>query len=238
MAVIYPPQAPSPLPKIPPILEDHIKDQIEKQALKEKKWDGIVFEKCFYDSRADVLLFDKDNKMTGIEIKSDRDSTKRLKSQVRDYSEVFDYCVLAVGGRLYDKARAFLPPFWGIWVYTEDYNGKIRKEVIREPKQNEFKDSFITNSLLLKLLWCSELVFLLQQRGIEPFTYKSEIIRQCKGIKREHIREHIRNCWSNRYAFNRNHANIYMTEFVPDDDEKDLTSLLWQSDQKKQASPQ
>lgn len=50
----------------------------------------------------------------GFEIKSDRDTLKRLPKQVRIYNPVLDRITLVVGHRHADEAMQIVPEWWGV----------------------------------------------------------------------------------------------------------------------------
>src|SRR5665213_2389844 len=76
-------------------------------------WSGSV--------RIDLAVIN--GELNGYELKSDRDTLERLPLQVELYSKVFDHLTLVVGKRHAKKARAQLPPWWGIFVAEETVNG-------------------------------------------------------------------------------------------------------------------
>lgn len=79
----------------------------------------IFEEKTTGDSRADVLGV-IDGEIIGFEIKSDRDSYTRLKTQTADYDELCDVNYLVVGKSHRRWADRHIPPHWGIiCVYEE-----------------------------------------------------------------------------------------------------------------------
>lgn len=96
----------------------------------------------------------------GFEIKSDRDSLRRLASQADLYSKVFDRTTLVVGKRHLDEALTIIPCWWGVWRVEPTWQGP-RFKVVRRGSRNAGLDP----RLLVELLWLDEAVTLLEQRG-------------------------------------------------------------------------
>ena len=67
---------------------------------------------CRGEVRVDVAVVN--GKIHGYEIKSDRDSLRRLAGQVELYGKVLDQATLVVGERHFDAAAAMLPEWWGL----------------------------------------------------------------------------------------------------------------------------
>lgn len=96
----------------------------------------------------------------GFEIKSDRDSLRRLAGQADIYSKVFDRTTLVVGERHLDEALKIIPFWWGVWRVESTCKGP-RFKVARRGTKNVNVDA----RLLVELLWLDEAVTLLEQRG-------------------------------------------------------------------------
>jgi hypothetical protein len=97
----------------------------------------------------------------GFEVKSDRDSLKRLPRQVKMYSQVLDYATLVVGQRHADKAKPTIPNWWGIQVADRDQDGEVRLQEVRHPLDNPAPDKLA----IAKLLWRDEAIMLLEELG-------------------------------------------------------------------------
>ena len=67
---------------------------------------------CGNTVRADLAAVN--GMIHGYEIKSDRDSLRRLETQVEVYGRVFDRATLVVGGRHIDRATTMVPAWWGV----------------------------------------------------------------------------------------------------------------------------
>jgi len=97
----------------------------------------------------------------GFEIKSDRDSLKRLPRQAKMYSEILDYVTLVVGQRHAFKAKPTIPNWWGIQVADRDQDGKVRLQEVRQPLENPNPDKLA----IAKLLWRGEAIGFLEEIG-------------------------------------------------------------------------
>lgn len=105
----------------------------------------------------------------GYEIKSDSDTLERLPSQVATYGLVLDRATLVVGERHLDKARPFVPAWWGIKVVTAGPRGGISFETAQPFAQNPTIDPLA----LAELLWRPEVVEILQEREAPPALLRS-----------------------------------------------------------------
>ena len=95
----------------------------------------------------------------GYEIKSDRDSLRRLCGQVELYGKVLDYVTLVVGDRHLVKAMDAVPFWWGVLRVHSDQNGP-RFKAVRKGRKNLHRDA----RSLVELLWLDDAIALLAQR--------------------------------------------------------------------------
>lgn len=95
----------------------------------------------------------------GYEIKSDRDSLRRLEGQIELYSKVLDRVTLVVGDRHLAKAVNIVPCWWGVLRVHANQNGPRFKTVRRERK-NPCRDA----RSLVELLWLDDAIALLARR--------------------------------------------------------------------------
>ena len=95
----------------------------------------------------------------GYEIKSDRDSLRRLSGQVDLYGKVFDRATLVVGERLFSDALKDLPDWWGIMLAHQSTKG-LRLKTVRSSHNNPGKDP----RALVELLWLDDALALLEER--------------------------------------------------------------------------
>jgi hypothetical protein len=110
-------------------------------------------------TRVDMVVVN--GSLHGFEIKSDRDTLKRLPRQAKMYSEILDYVTLVVGQRHAVKAKPTVPNWWGIQVADRDQDGKVRLQEERQPLENPAPDKLA----IAKLLWRDEAIMLLEELG-------------------------------------------------------------------------
>jgi hypothetical protein len=96
----------------------------------------------------------------GYEIKSDRDSLRRLHAQVELYGKVFDRATLVVGERHLTDALKGVPDWWGI-VLAHRSTKELRLRTVRPPRSNPKKDP----RALVELLWLDDALALLEERN-------------------------------------------------------------------------
>ena len=113
---------------------------------------------CRGEVRVDVTLVN--GSLHGYEIKSDRDSLRRLARQVAVYSAVLDLATLVVGQRHAEAAVALVPPWWQILVAQVTPTGlclvELRPGTVNEHRQRR---------ALVELLWLDEALALLAARN-------------------------------------------------------------------------
>lgn len=97
----------------------------------------------------------------GYEIKSGRDSFRRLSRQVEHYSKVFDRATLVLGHRRLTEAISCLPTWWGITQYGVEER-RIVFRSIRDSTQNPNRVA----RALVEFLWRDEVLALLKQRNL------------------------------------------------------------------------
>lgn len=95
----------------------------------------------------------------GYEIKSDRDSLRRLNNQVELYGKVFDRATLVVGERHLAEALDNVPAWWGILLAHRSAT-KPQIKTVRSPRSNPKKDP----RALVELLWLDDALALLEER--------------------------------------------------------------------------
>lgn len=111
--------------------------------------------------RVDVTVLD--GVATGYELKSPRDSLKRLPKQVEWYSKVFDRAVVVVTERHLLAAMEIVPPWWGC-VVAEPASGW---RVLLDERRPAGKNPGIDPQFLAMLLWRPEALRALEERGLD-----------------------------------------------------------------------
>lgn len=128
----------------------------------------IIEEKQMGRSRADVVMVTP-SALYGIEIKSDADTYTRLKRQVRDYNQFFDYNYVVAGTSHAMHIEEHVPEWWGI-ITVELVAGVPDFYVLRKPKPNlkvKWKKK-------LSLLWRPELAHIQELNGMAKYKRKSK----------------------------------------------------------------
>jgi len=113
---------------------------------------------CRGEVFVDVTLVN--GSLHGYEIKSDRDSLRRLARQVVVYSAVLDRATLVVGERHADEAVDLIPEWWQVLLAHVTPTGIALRE-LRPGAINEHRQ----RRALVELLWLDEAVALLAARN-------------------------------------------------------------------------
>lgn len=110
--------------------------------------------------RVDVAVLN--GSFAGYEIKSERDTLRRLPKQVEVYSKALDFMTLVVAENHAAAATQLLPGWWGVQV--AHWSGDdVQLEPVRAPQYN----TTVELQYLLALLWREELLEALMVRGLE-----------------------------------------------------------------------
>jgi len=86
-----------------------------------------AFEVKAKTSRTDFLVINGDTK--SFEVKSKIDTLNRLKKQVEDYGDVFEYNTVVIDKTHLEKVIELIPDYYGVWYYE-----KSKKVIYREAK--------------------------------------------------------------------------------------------------------
>ena len=124
--------------------------------------DTVVIEElglCRGQVRVDVAVVN--GLLHGYEIKSDRDSLRRLRSQVGIYGKVLDQATLVVGNRFLTEGIDIVPAWWGVIHVRPTLDG-LDFRVVRRPRRNAHRDP----RLLVELLWSVQAMALLEERNV------------------------------------------------------------------------
>jgi hypothetical protein len=113
---------------------------------------------CRGGVRVDVTVVN--GSLHGYEIKSDRDSLRRLDRQVALYSAVLDRATLVVGERHLRDAIELVPPWWEV-VLAKVTPAGLELTQVRVGQVNEERDS----RALVELLWLEDALELLTARN-------------------------------------------------------------------------
>lgn len=112
------------------------------------------------NERADLAVIG--GSIDGFEIKTERDTLRRLPRQVTAYGRLFDGCSVVVAEKHRDDAGAIVPSWWGIT--TIHLNGGVSFTDVRSPRPNPAVDP----EILVRLLWKDEAMAALMTLGATP----------------------------------------------------------------------
>lgn len=110
--------------------------------------------------RVDVAVIN--GSLSGYELKSAKDTLRRLPKQVELYSKMLDYAVLVVAENHYNEAIKILPGWWGVTVAQALEDDVFLKEV----RPAEFNPK-VDASYLVRLLWRDETLAELTRLGLD-----------------------------------------------------------------------
>jgi hypothetical protein len=125
---------------------------------------------CRGEVRVDVTLVN--GALHGYEIKSDRDSLRRLARQAALYSAVLDRATLVVGERHMCEAVDLVPGWWEILLAKDAPTGLVLLQ-LRPGQINQTRD----RRALVELLWLDDALALLDRRNaLRGFRSKSRCV--------------------------------------------------------------
>ncbi len=144
---------------------------------------------CQGRGRIDVAVVN--GSLHGYEIKSDRDSLRRLPCQVEMYGKVVDKATLVVGSRHFAESLALVPDWWGV-IQVESGAEGVHFKTIRQGRSNPN----IEARALVELLWRDDAISLLDEHG-EAYGVRSKPRRVvwdriCEMLEVEDIAAEVR----------------------------------------------
>ncbi len=111
-------------------------------------------------TRIDLVVIN--DRLHGYEIKSDRDTLKRLPEQINIYSSIMDRVTLVVGYRHAYNAFEMIPDWWGVRLAEKDNeSGAVFLSDARLPTNNPEVDI----NAIVSLLWRDEALDILEEIG-------------------------------------------------------------------------
>ena len=132
----------------------------------------IIEEKQIAKSRADVMLV-LEEKLIGVEIKSDADTYARLARQVKDYNKFFDYNYVVVGSIHSKHIEEHVPEYWGI-IEAISKEESVEFNVLREPEINKRAQRTYKMKRKLSILWRPELSHIQEINGMPKYKQRSK----------------------------------------------------------------
>jgi hypothetical protein len=138
----------------------------------------IFEEKIIGKSRADMIMLTED-RLTGIEIKSDVDTYERLKRQVKDYDKYCDCNYVAVGKTHEKHVEKHVPETWGIFIVSVE-----KGEILIEEKRMAVENPKVKKERQITFLWRPELQRLLEKNKLPKYKQKSKRFVQQKLLEK------------------------------------------------------
>lgn len=132
----------------------------------------IIEEKQIAKSRADVMLV-LEEKLIGVEIKSDADTYARLARQVKDYNKFFDYNYVVVGSSHSKHIEEHVQEYWGI-IEAISKEESVEFNVLREPEINKRAQRTYKMKRKLSILWRPELSHIQEINGMPKYKQRSK----------------------------------------------------------------
>ena len=132
----------------------------------------IIEEKQIAKSRADVMLV-LEEKLIGVEIKSDADTYARLARQVKDYNKFFDYNYVVVGSSHSKHIEEHVPEYWGI-IEAISKEESVEFNVLIEPEINKRAQRTYKMKRKLSILWRPELSHIQEINGMPKYKQRSK----------------------------------------------------------------
>ncbi|MCK4240492.1 MAG: sce7726 family protein [Candidatus Atribacteria bacterium] len=173
-----------------------IRDKLLENLKSDKNNIKVINELDLHGAVIDIAVIDK-KYFYGYEIKSDRDTLRRLPIQMQIYGYVLDKITIVVGKSKALKVSGLIPKFWGLIVAKNEL-GKIVLIEIREPKLNRN----ININWLSKKLWRSDIVNILKAKNLykgRSRYYRDGLLKiLMENISLSELRHHIRNVLINR----------------------------------------
>ena len=108
-------------------------------------------------ARVDIAIVN--HILHGFEIKSDRDTLRRLPEQIRVYNSVLDRVTLIVGYRHAYEAMQIVPEWWGVTLAEMGPYGGVHFSDARAPHNNPGSDILAVAALL----WRNEALEILEE---------------------------------------------------------------------------
>ncbi len=137
-------------------------------------------------TRIDLVVIN--DRLHGYEIKSDRDSLKRLPEQINIYSSIMDRVTLVVGYRHAYNAFKMMPGWWGVRLAEKDEeSGAVFISDARLPADNPRVDI----NAIVSLLWRDEALDILEDfgesKGVRSKTRTDIYSRLVQVIETKHL---------------------------------------------------
>ena len=167
----------------------------------------ILEEKTMGRSRADIVMVTESG-LTGIEIKSDKDTYVRLASQVKDYDKYYDRNIIVVGSSHALHVEEHVPEYWGI-ITVEDTGEGLDFYMLRAARDNPKR--YMKRKL--SLLWRPELFEIQTKMDMPKYKDKSKdfVIEKIASLIPDRISEEELNSLISSILFERDYNTVNET---------------------------
>lgn len=143
------------------VTEAHVRDSLRAELLASHEASTEAMYEFWVpqsNERADVAVIGP--LLEGFEIKTQRDTLKRLPRQADAYGRIFDLCHVVLAVRHVERALEILPAWWGVQVIDET----LHFSTLRPAEPNEG----VHPQTLVRLLWRDEAFVALCNLGTPP----------------------------------------------------------------------
>ena len=145
--------------------------------------------------RADLVMF-TENSTTAFEIKSARDSLRRLPNQINSYLEYFDQVVLVLDQKHFLAAKKMVPPSVGIWILSD--NGF---KVVRAPRMRR-----LSRRSLVGLLPIATLRDITQVDRMQTAIKRSVLEDRASRLPMKFLKKQVIDSYRAKFRIERSHT--------------------------------
>jgi hypothetical protein len=178
--------------------------------LKQGKTNVSIFELSIGESRIDICKINGCS--AAFEIKTDLDSFVRLKKQLSDYYDVFEYVSVIISEGRWQTLPDFVPDYCGIYSYHQRKDGQYSFRLRRAPVKQSMFDSRKQLSIMPKSV-------LTRKMGAACTMPVSEIVNRClaahsKDEVNRFFKCYLKRRYEKRWEFLKEHnSDIYEIDY-------------------------
>jgi hypothetical protein len=114
---------------------------------------------CQGSARVDFAVVN--GRVHGYEIKSERDTLTRLRSQADFYSEALEYVTIIAAPHHLNQIGEIVPDWWGVWSATQRKD-EIHFDTVQEARPNPS----VSSHALVQFLWRDEALAILAEHSL------------------------------------------------------------------------
>lgn len=180
--------------------EAEIREFLNKRILRNKDIDStMIIEELGLDhgaNRIDLAVLH--SSIHGFEIKSSRDTLKRLPKQLSSYTATLEKLTLVVASNHLDSVMAIIPDWSGVVLVEKGIRGGLNFQTIRKSIRNPEIDLF----RMAHLLWKNEATELLNEYGFEGIpksATRTQLYQMiADNVSLTKLRNYIKQCFVSR----------------------------------------